>query len=82
MGNNFSKPVRHNVREQGKKSRQHGTVQSSQKLSREQLIHRAETQREKLEELDLLPTSESIEKKKEKILVEYNQYLEQLKRFD
>jgi len=30
----------------------------------------------------LLPISESIEKKKEKILVEYNQYLEQLKRFD
>jgi hypothetical protein len=69
------------VREQGKKSRQHGTVQSSQKLSREQLIHRVETHREKLEELDLLPTSESIEKKKEKILVEYNQYLEQLKKF-
>ena len=82
MGNNFSKPVRHNVRKQGQKPRQHGTVQSSQKLSREQLIHRIETQREKLEELELLPTSESIEKKKEKILVEYNQYLEQLKRFD
>ena len=82
MGNNFSKPVRHNVREQGKKSRQHGTVQSSQKLSREQLIHRVETQREKLEELELLPTSEFIQKKKEKILVIFNQYLEQLKRFD
>lgn len=81
MGNNFSKPVRHNVRKQGQKPRQHGTVQSSQKLSREQLIHRIETQREKLEELDLLPVSESTEKKKEKILVEYNQYLEQLKRF-
>jgi hypothetical protein len=32
--------------------------------------------------LELLPTSESIEKKKEKILSEYAQYLEQLKRFD
>jgi hypothetical protein len=52
------------------------------KLSREQLIFRIETQREKLEELELLPTSESIEKKKEKILSEYTQYLEQLKRFD
>lgn len=82
MGNNFSKPVRHNVRKQGQKPRQHGTVQSSQKLSREQLIFRIETQREKLEELELLPTSESIEKKKEKILGEYTQYLEQLKRFD
>jgi len=46
------------------------------------LIFRIETQREKLEELELLPISESIEKKKEKILVEYTQYLEQLKRFD
>ena len=82
MGNNFSKPVRHNVRKQGQKPSQHGTVQSSQKLSREQLIHRIETQREKLEDLDLLPASESTEKKKEKILGEYTQYLEQLKRFD
>jgi len=30
----------------------------------------------------LLPASESTEKKKEKILGEYTQYLEQLKRFD
>jgi hypothetical protein len=50
MGNNFSKPVRHNVRKQGQKPRQQGTVQSSQKLSREQLIHRLETLREELEE--------------------------------
>jgi prophage antirepressor-like protein len=50
MGNNFSKPVRHNVRKQGQKPSQHGTVQSSQKLSREQLIHRLETLREELEE--------------------------------
>ena len=47
MGNNFSKPVRHNVRKQGQKPRQHGTVQ---KLSREQLIFRIETLREELEE--------------------------------
>jgi len=63
-------------------SQRQNTRQSNPKLSREQLIYRIETQREKLEELDLLPTSESIAKKKEKILVEYNQYLEQLKRFD
>ena len=50
MGNNFSKPVRHNVRKQGQKPRQHGAVQSSQKLSREQLIFRLETLREELEE--------------------------------
>ena len=82
MGNNFSKPVRHNVRKQGQKPRQHGTVQSSQKLSREQLIHRLETLREKREELDQLDQTDAILKQKEKILAEYNQYLEQLKRFD
>jgi hypothetical protein len=70
------------VRKQGQKPRQHGTVQSSQKLSREQLIHRLETIRERREELDNQQPSEIIEKQKEKILVEYNQYLEQLKRFD
>ena len=48
MGNNFSKTVRHDVRKQGQKSRQHGTVQST-KLSRDQLIHKLETLREKLE---------------------------------
>jgi hypothetical protein len=82
MGNNFSKPVRHNVRKQGQKPRQQGTAQSSQKLSREQLIHRLETLRERREELDNQQPSEIIEKQKEKILIEYNQYLEQLKRFD
>ena len=82
MGNNFSKPVRHNVRKQGQKPRQHGTVQSSQKLSREQLIFRIETLREKKEELDLRPDSESLAKQKEKILADISQYLEQLKRFD
>jgi molecular chaperone GrpE (heat shock protein) len=50
MGNNFSKSVRHDVRKQGQKPRQHGNTQSSQKLSREQLIHRLETLREELEE--------------------------------
>jgi hypothetical protein len=70
------------VRKQGQKPRQHGTVQSSQKLSREQLIHRLETLRERREELDNQQPSEFIDKQKEKILVEYNQYLEQLKRFD
>ena len=50
MGNNFSKTVRHDVRKQGQKPRQHGNTQSSQKLSREQLIHRLETLREELEE--------------------------------
>jgi hypothetical protein len=70
------------VRKQGQKPRQHGTVQSSQKLSREQLIHRLETLRERREELDNQQPSEIIEKQKEKILIEYNQYLEQLKRFD
>jgi hypothetical protein len=38
------------VRKQGQKPSQHGTVQSSQKLSREQLIFRLETLREELEE--------------------------------
>jgi hypothetical protein len=70
------------VRKQGQKPRQQGTVQSSQKLSREQLIHRLETLRERREELDNQQPSEIIEKQKEKILIEYNQYLEQLKRFD
>jgi hypothetical protein len=38
--------------------------------------------REKREELDQLDQTDSISKQKEKILIEYNQYLEQLKRFD
>ena len=79
MGNNFSKPVRHNVRKQGQKPRQHGTAQSSQKLSREQLIHRIETLRE---ELELLDTCESADKQKEKILLSIKQYSEQLNRYD
>ena len=79
MGNNFSKPVRHNVRKQGQKPRQHGTIQSSQKLSREQLIHRIETLRE---ELETLPATGSSEKQTEKILLDIKQYLEQLSRYD
>jgi hypothetical protein len=38
--------------------------------------------REKKEELDLLPAAASVEQKKEKILADISQYLEQLKRFD
>jgi prophage antirepressor-like protein len=76
MGNNFSKPVRHNVRKQGQKPRQHGTVQSSQKLSREQLIHRLETLREELEENPNLN-----DQRKAKIQEDMARYSEQLKKF-
>jgi molecular chaperone GrpE (heat shock protein) len=76
MGNNFSKPVRHNVRKQGQKPRQHGTVQSSQKLSREQLIHRLETLREELEENPNLD-----EKRKIRIQDDMSNYSQQLARF-
>jgi prophage antirepressor-like protein len=77
MGNNFSKPVRHNVRKQGEKPRQHGTVQSSQKLSRDQLIHRLETLREELEENPNLN-----EQRKARIQEDMARYSEQLKRFE
>ncbi len=73
MGNNFSKPVRHNVRKQGQKPSQHGTVQSSQKLSREQLIHRLETLREELEENPNLN-----DQRKAKIQEDMARYSEQL----
>ena len=76
MCNNFSKPVRHNVRKQGQKPRQHGTVQSSQKLSREQLIHRLETLREELEENPNLN-----DQRKAKIQEDMARYSEQLKKF-
>ena len=76
MGNNFSKPVRHNVRKQGQKPRQHGTVQSSQKLSREQLIHRLETLREELEENPNLN-----DQRKAKIQEDMARYSEQLSKF-
>ena len=76
MGNNFSKPVRHNVRKQGQKPRQHGTVQSSQKLSREQLIHRLETLREELEENPNLN-----EQRKARIQEDMARYSEQLSKF-
>jgi prophage antirepressor-like protein len=76
MGNNFSKPVRHNVRKQGQKPSQHGTVQSSQKLSREQLIHRLETLREELEENPNLN-----DQRKAKIQEDMARYSEQLKKF-
>ena len=74
MGNNFSKPVRHNVRKQGQKPRQHGTVQSSQKLSREQLIFRIETLKEELEETLELDESRKCEIQKQ--LSQYNQQLD------
>ncbi len=73
MGNNFSKPVRHNVRKQGQKPSQHGTVQSSQKLSREQLIHRLETLREELDENPNLN-----EQRKARIQEDMARYSEQL----
>jgi len=76
MGNNFSKPVRHNVRKQGQKPRQHGTIQSSQKLSREQLIHRLETLREELEE-----NPNVNEQRKIRIQEDMARYSEQLNKF-
>ena len=76
MGNNFSKPVRHNVRKQGKKPSQHGTVQSSQKLSREQLIHRLETLREELEENPNLN-----DQRRAKIQEDMARYADQLNKF-
>jgi hypothetical protein len=77
MGNNFSKPVRHNVRKQGQKPRQQGTVQSSHKLSREQLIHRLETLREELEENPNLN-----EQRQARIQEDMARYSEQLKRVE
>ncbi len=77
MGNNFSKPVRHNVRKQGQKPRQHGAVQSSHKLSREQLIFRLETLREELEENPNLN-----DQRKARIQEDMARYFEQLKRFE
>jgi len=76
MGNNFSKPVRHNVRKQGQKPRQPGTVQSSQKLSREQLIHRLETLREELEENPNLN-----DQRQARIQEDMARYSEQLNKF-
>jgi hypothetical protein len=76
MGNNFSKPVRHNVRKQGQKPRQPGTVQSSQKLSREQLIFRLETLREELEE-----TPNLNDQRKARIQEDMARYSEQLNKF-
>lgn len=52
MGNKLHKPVRHNVRKQGKKPRQYGTIQSTEGNSittAHRLIHQIETLREKLE---------------------------------
>jgi hypothetical protein len=76
MGTNFPRPVRHDVRKQGQKPRQHGTVQSSQTLSREQLIHRLETLREELEEHPNLN-----EDRKIRIQEDMARYSEQLSKF-
>jgi hypothetical protein len=73
MGNNFSKPVRHNVRKQGQKPSKHGTVQSSQKLSREQLIFRIETLREELDENPSYDVT-----RVDNIQLKINQYIQQL----
>jgi hypothetical protein len=61
------------VRKQGQKSRQHGTIQTSQKLSREQLIFRIETLREELEENSSLD-----EKRKSDIQNQIIQFIQQL----
>lgn len=73
MGTNFPRPVRHDVRKQGQKPRQHGTVQTKA-LSREQLIHRIEMLREQLE--DNPPTGTDEIKK------QLAGYREQLKKYD
>ena len=61
------------MRKQGQKPRQPGTVQSSQKLSREQLIFRIETLREELEENPSLD-----EKRKSDIQNQIIQFIQQL----
>jgi len=61
------------VRKQGQKPRQHGTVQTGQKLSREQLIFRIETLREELEENPSLD-----EKRKSDIQNQIAQFIQQL----
>jgi hypothetical protein len=65
------------VRKQGQKPRQQGTVQSSYKLSREQLIHRLETLREELEENPSISDQRRVQ-----IQGDMAQYSEQLKRFE
>jgi hypothetical protein len=64
------------VRKQGQKPRQHGTAQSTQKLTREQLIFRIETLREKLEENPAMD-----EKRKSEINAQIAQFNQQLDRF-
>jgi hypothetical protein len=61
------------VRKQGQKSRQPGTVQSSQKLSREQLIFRIETLREELDENPSYDVT-----RVDNIQLKINQYIQQL----
>jgi hypothetical protein len=73
MGTNLPRPVRHDVRKQGQKPRQHGTVQTKT-LSREQLIHRIEVLREQLEENPPANPSE--------LNKQLANYREQLKKYD
>ena len=55
MGNKFHRPVRHNVRKQGQKPRQYGTIQAiegNSMITREKLIHHIEHLKEKHSVLD------------------------------
>jgi hypothetical protein len=61
------------VRKQGQKPSKHGTVQSSQKLSREQLIFRIETLREELDENPSYDVT-----RVDNIQLKINQYIQQL----
>ena len=72
MGNNTSRKSRPNTQRHA--PRQHGTVQSSQKLSREQLIFRIETLKEELEET--LELSDHRISEIQKQLSQYNQQLD------
>jgi len=74
MGNNTSRKGRPNT--QRLAPRQHGTVQSSQKLSREQLIFRIETLKEELEE-----TLELSDHRRSEIQKQLSQYNQQLDKF-
>ena len=76
MGNNIPGKVRHNVRKQGQKPRQHNAQRTPQKLSREQLIFRIETLREELEENPNLD-----EKRRVRIQEDMANYSSQLAKF-
>ncbi len=96
MGNKFSRPVRHNVREQRKESRQYGTIQTMEgdrMITREKLIHHIETMRERHDDLDKQIKElyehhandlkvEELKKKKLKLKDEIEQTSSKLKKFD